>query len=85
MGRIRTDNIKSMSDKLLEVEPDKFGTEFDKNKEVVDGMIDISSKKTRNIIAGYITHLLEKKERLNTLKVTYQPPPPDRRRGRGRR
>jgi small subunit ribosomal protein S17e len=84
MGRIRTDHVKIMSEKLLESHPDMFSSDFSKNKEAIDNLLNIESKKLRNVMAGYIAHLVNKKEKLNTLKVTYQPPPPDRR-GRGRR
>ena len=85
MGRIRTMKIKSMASSLVGAFPDDFGTDFTKNKEKLSSLVKISSKKTKNVIAGYITHLQEKKEKLNTLKITYQAPLPDKRRPRGRR
>ena len=36
---------------------DKFDTEFAKNKEIVTKNANITSKKLRNIIAGYATRL----------------------------
>lgn len=85
MSRVRTNHIKIMSEKLLEAHPDKFTTDFTKNKEVLNEMLEIDSKKIRNVMAGYLAHLMVKKDKLGTLKVSYQPPPPDRRRRRGRR
>ena len=50
----------------------------------LDKFLDTDSKKTRNRLAGYIAHIVEKEERLKTLKVSYQPVV-DTRRKRARR
>lgn len=55
MGRIKTTFIKNLAKELLEEEIEKFSTDFKKNKEIVDKLADIKSKRTRNIVAGYIT------------------------------
>lgn len=41
----------------MEKHGDKFYTDFEKNKEIVANYADISSKKLRNIIAGYAARL----------------------------
>ena len=74
MGNIRSTHIKILADRLLEVYPDKFSTDFNKNKEVIDELLNFESKIQRNKIAGYITHTLDKMEKLKTIKVTYQNP-----------
>ena len=57
VGRIKTTFIKHLARDLLERESEKFSTDFNKNKEIVDKLVDIKSKRTRNIVAGYITAL----------------------------
>jgi len=57
MGRIKTSFIKHIARDMFENQPDKFSTNFDKNKEALKELIDIKSKKSRNILAGYLTSL----------------------------
>ncbi len=57
MGRIKTRLQKSITKEVLEKYGDKFDTDFEKNKAVLQEHADISSKKLRNIIAGYATRL----------------------------
>lgn len=57
MGRIKTSFIKKIAKDLMEKNSDKFSTDFETNKRVVSQIVDINSKKIRNIIAGYITSL----------------------------
>jgi small subunit ribosomal protein S17e len=56
MGRIRTTLIKRVAKKLLQEHGEEFGTDFNKNKEIVDRYLKVS-KKMRNVIAGYIVKL----------------------------
>ncbi len=58
MGKVRTEKIKSTARELLERFPGKFTTSFENNKESVEALTGISSKKLRNRIAGYITRLV---------------------------
>jgi len=60
MGRIKTIPIKSLGDRLLEEHADKFTTDFEKNKKVIDSLKDMNSKKMRNVLAGYITKEVKK-------------------------
>ncbi len=57
MGRIKTSFVKHVSQRLFEKHADKFSTDFSSNKEIVNQLADIRSKKLRNVIAGYITSL----------------------------
>lgn len=59
MGRIKTSFIKHIGKELYEKHSDKFTTNFSKNKEIVKQLIDIKSKKLRNVLVGYITNLKE--------------------------
>ncbi|MHA1269495.1 MAG: 30S ribosomal protein S17e [Candidatus Helarchaeota archaeon] len=54
---MRTEVIKRLSSDILEKYPDKFTTEFDINKLVLDEIAIVPSKSLRNKIAGYITRL----------------------------
>ncbi len=62
MGRIKTQFVKRTSVELLKKHPDKFSENFDDNKKSVSLYTDVSSKKVRNIIAGYITRLVKTKK-----------------------
>jgi small subunit ribosomal protein S17e len=52
--------IKRWSTQLLEKYPDKFGMEFDANKNAIAEVAIIRSKVLRNELAGYITSHLRK-------------------------
>ncbi len=55
MGRIRTQFVKRISGSLLSKHKDNFTEKFDDNKQQVQQLTDVSTKKLRNMIAGYIT------------------------------
>jgi len=57
MGRIKTMLIKRTTEELMEKHSDEFTTSFDDNKRILGTKAKISSKKMRNIIAGYATRL----------------------------
>ena len=61
MGRIKNTAIKTLGSELIMKHGDKFSTDFVKNKEVLKEIIDIKSKRIRNILAGYITTQMQKK------------------------
>ena len=84
MGNIRSTHIKLLSEKLIELYPDKFLNDFGKNKGLLDELMTFDSGMTRNKVAGYITHCLSKMRKLNTLKVTYQNPNLDKRKKKRR-
>ena len=52
--------IKRISTELLERYPDKFGLDFNANKNVISDVAIIRSKVLRNELAGYITSHLRK-------------------------
>ncbi|MFH1972033.1 MAG: 30S ribosomal protein S17e [archaeon] len=60
MGRIKTTQIKRMGNKIHVLHKEKLKKTFDGNKEVLPGIADIPSKKLRNVLAGYITRLMNK-------------------------
>jgi small subunit ribosomal protein S17e len=52
--------IKRISTELLERYPDKFGLDFNANKNIISEVAIIRSKVLRNELAGYITAHLRK-------------------------
>jgi len=63
MGKIRTLMIKRTARKLLETYPELFTDDFEHNKMVVRRLVDIDSKRVKNRIAGYVTHLVKIRKR----------------------
>ena len=62
MGRIKTTQIKRVALQLVDLHRDKFKTNFTDNKKIVEEFAEIPSKKMRNVIAGYVTRLMQKKQ-----------------------
>ena len=58
MGKVRSERVKRIARELVKRYPDKFTTDFEDNKKLVESLVNISSTKLRNRIAGYITRLL---------------------------
>ncbi|MHC1629593.1 MAG: 30S ribosomal protein S17e [Methanoculleaceae archaeon] len=52
---IKPSYIKNFANELLNVYGDRFSTDFSGNKQVVDEVADVDSKRVRNRVAGYIT------------------------------
>lgn len=59
MGKVRIRLVKRTAKKLLELYPNLFTTDFEHNKQIVNVLVKTPSKKLRNQIAGYITHLVK--------------------------
>ncbi len=59
MGRIKTILIKRTALKLFREHKEKFKKDFEKNKKIVEELAEIPSKKLRNVIAGYVTRLVQ--------------------------
>ncbi|MBS3095128.1 30S ribosomal protein S17e [Candidatus Woesearchaeota archaeon] len=55
MGRIKTMLIKRTVNNLIKEHKGMFSNSFDKNKNAVSSVLEIKSKKLRNVIAGYVT------------------------------
>lgn len=60
MGRIKTTFIKRKTRELLDTHGEKFTVDFTENKKLITQLTTMSSKKLRNIIAGYVTRLKKK-------------------------
>ena len=61
MGNIRPSFIKSRALLLVEMYPDQFNADFDNNKVLVSQYSDVSNKRMRNWIAGYITRYVQRR------------------------
>jgi len=58
--RVRQAFIKRAGNELIEKFGDRFTTDFDTNKKIVEEVALISTKRLRNRIAGYITSKIKK-------------------------
>jgi len=54
---VRTEQVKRIAQELIKRHPDKFSTDFENNKKLVESLTRISSTKLRNRVAGYVTRL----------------------------
>ena len=62
MGRIKTQLTKRISNKLIKEYGNELKKDFKENKEIVAKLASIPSKKMRNVIAGYVTRLMQTQE-----------------------
>ena len=60
MGRIKTTLTKRTTLTLLKKYPNSFKPDFDENKKVLHEVVEMESKRLRNVIAGYLTRLVKK-------------------------
>jgi small subunit ribosomal protein S17e len=58
LGKVKTEQIKRVANELMDRFLDKFSSNFDDNKRMVDVLTRGTTTKVRNQIAGYITHTL---------------------------
>lgn len=58
MGNVRPERVKKIAREMVKRHPDKFTTDFESNKKVLQSLSNISSVRLRNRIAGYITRLV---------------------------
>ncbi|UCD39985.1 MAG: 30S ribosomal protein S17e [Candidatus Bathyarchaeota archaeon] len=58
MGKVRPERVKRIAKELVQRFPDKFTTDFENNKKLVEDFIELSSVRLRNRIAGYVTRLV---------------------------
>lgn len=70
MGKVRTKLVKRVARELLEKYPNLFTRDFEHNKRIISKLATIPSKKLRNQIAGYITHLIAVTEKSRQKEVT---------------
>jgi small subunit ribosomal protein S17e len=63
MGRVRTKTVKRSARHIIEKYYSRLTLDFDINKRVCDEVAVIPSKRLRNKIAGYVTHLMKRIQR----------------------
>jgi small subunit ribosomal protein S17e len=59
VGRIKTKLIKRVSLGLIRDHEKEFKKDFNANKEIIDKIVTVPSKKVRNVISGYVTRLVK--------------------------
>ncbi|ORY97312.1 ribosomal S17-domain-containing protein [Syncephalastrum racemosum] len=60
MGRVRTKTVKKASRVLIEKYYPRLTLDFQTNKRIVDEVAILQSKRLRNKIAGFTTHLMKR-------------------------
>ena len=60
MGRVRTKTIKRASRAIIEKYYGKLTNDFHTNKRIIDDCTIVQSKRLRNKIAGFTTHLMKR-------------------------
>ena len=60
MGRVKSIAVKTLGDDIIAAHKDKLSKDFDKNKKALVGVMEIKSKRTRNVLAGYISKKIKK-------------------------
>ncbi|KAF8262328.1 ribosomal protein S17e [Lactarius quietus] len=63
MGRVRTKTTKRASRVLIEKYYPRLTLDFHTNKRIIDEVAIVSSKRLRNKIAGFTTHLMKRIQR----------------------
>jgi len=63
MGRVRTKTVKKSAKVIIERYYPKLTLDFETNKRICDEIAIIASKRLRNKIAGFTTHLMKRIER----------------------
>ncbi|KAJ4983529.1 ribosomal S17 [Stagonosporopsis vannaccii] len=63
MGRVRTKTVKKSAKVIIERYYPKLSLDFETNKRICDEIAIIASKRLRNKIAGYTTHLMKRIQR----------------------
>ena len=62
-GRVRTKTIKRSARKIIEKYYNRLTLDFDINKRVIDEVAIVPTKRMRNKIAGFLTHLMRRIQR----------------------
>ena len=63
MGRVKNKVVKRAARKIIEKYYQKLTDDFHLNKKIIENIADIPTKRIRNKIAGFTTHLLRRIEK----------------------
>merc|ERR1712196_413339 len=63
MGRVRTKTVKKAARLIVEKYYSKLTFDFQTNKKITEDVAVVQSKRMRNKIAGYVTHLMKRIQR----------------------
>merc|ERR1712085_175435 len=63
MGRVRIGLIKRSAKQIVEAYYPRLTLDFDTNKKICEEVASIPSKRLRNKIAGFVTHLMKRIQR----------------------
>ena len=55
MGRVKSVAIKTLGDDIIKEHAERLSGDFDNNKKALAKITEIKSKRTRNVLAGYIS------------------------------
>ena len=69
MGKVRPEAVKKNAREVIKRYPDKFTTDFEENKKLLESLLEISSTRLRNRIAGYITRQVAIKKAAENAQV----------------
>jgi len=58
LGKVRPERVKKIAKEMVKRYPDRFTTDFEGNKKLLESITKIPSIKLRNQIVGYITRLM---------------------------
>ena len=62
MGRIKTALAKRVTMKLIREHRALLKDNFEENKKAVNELVDMPSRKLRNVVAGYVTRIVRSKK-----------------------
>ncbi len=60
MGRVKSVAVKTLGEDIISEHADKLSPDFDANKKALATIKKIKSKRTRNVLAGYISKKMRK-------------------------
>ena len=63
MGRVRTKTVKKAARVIIEKYYPRLTLDFDTNKKMCEEIAQIPSKRLRNKVAGFVTHLMKRIEK----------------------
>uniref|UniRef100_A0A7S4PHC6 40S ribosomal protein S17 n=1 Tax=Paramoeba aestuarina TaxID=180227 RepID=A0A7S4PHC6_9EUKA len=63
MGRVRTKTVKRAARIIIEKYYPRLTLDFDTNKKICEEIAQIPSKRLRNKVAGFVTHLMKRIEK----------------------